>query len=816
MYCLGVQANSAWVEKSLALVLMTSLDKLLSYQSKRNFALTSEPAHGGQESPMARRFVVHKHWARTLHYDFRLELDGTLKSWAVPKGPSLDPHVKRMAVQVEDHPLAYASFEGTIPAKQYGAGKVIIWDAGTWQPLGDAEAGLRDGQLQFELHGDKLVGQWALIRMKGRDDKAPAWLLVKVPDARPVVGVQAALPPTLSPQLATLVDAPPADSQGWRYEIKFDGYRLLTRVHSDGIQLLTRNGCDWTAKLGALRASLAKLHLPEGWYDGEIVVINDQGVPDFGALQTAFDTNTPHAITYYLFDLPYCKGYDLRNVPLEARRAQLQELLVQAQADAHGPVRFSVAFDAAPQSVLSSACRMGLEGVIGKRAGSLYRASRSPDWIKLKCKLRQEFVIGGWTEPQGARNGLGSLLLGVHDDQGALVYAGKVGTGLSDKALKDLRAQLDPIAAKLSPFVHAKGVVGKSHWVLPKLVAEVAFAEWTGANHIRHASFQGLRSDKEPTAITREKAVSAPRASRSAALASRVSSTAMRVTNADRVIDPGTGITKGELVRYYALVGDLLMAHCKGRPVSLVRAPGGVGGPQFFQKHAATEKLAGFRQLDVALYPEHPPLLELTSQVGLLSAAQWNVVEFHTMNAQAKAFDRPDRMVFDLDPGEGVDWAMLQHAAQAVHIFLTQLGLPAFLKTSGGKGLHIVVPIKPGVGWVETKAFSKAIVTHLAQTLPQIFVAKSGPKNRLGRIYIDYLRNGLGATTVSAWSARARPGLGISVPVDWTELEGLTGASQWTIRNVEIRLDPGNQPWKAYARAAKALAPAMKLLQFKP
>jgi bifunctional non-homologous end joining protein LigD len=635
------------------------------------------------------------------------------------------------------------------------------------------------------------------------------------------MGVKAALPATLAPQLATLVDGPPTDAQGWVFEIKFDGYRLLTRVHADGIQLFTRNANDWTAKLQSLHAALTQMKLPEGWYDGEIVVINDQGVPDFGALQNAFDANTPHGIVYYLFDLPYCNGFDLRAVALQARRAQLQEVLAKAKAKLHGPVRFSQVFDATPQSVLTSACRMGLEGVIGKRSGSTYRSSRSPDWIKLKCSLRQEFVIGGWTHPKGTRSGLGSLLLGVHDGDGALVYAGNVGTGFNEKTLKDLRDQLDRIATPVSPFAHADGIVGKPNWVLPQLVAEVTFAEWTSADHIRHASFHGLRSDKEPRAITREKAVSAPRAVKAAAATLLPKTRALRVTHADRVIDPGTGITKGELVRYYETVGDVMLPHCKGRPVSLVRATDGVAGTPFFQKHAPSERLPGFRQLDAALYPEHPPLLELFSKAGLLSAAQWNVLEFHTMNGLAKAFDQPDRMVFDLDPGEGVEWPMLQHAAQAVHIFLTQLGLPAFLKTSGGRGLHIVVPIKPGFGWTETKDFSKAIVTHLAQTLPQLFVAKSGPKNRLGRIFIDYLRNGLGATTVAAWSARARPGLGISVPVDWTELDALTGANQWTVRNVQARLnhfppDQGNQSWKAYGRSAKALAPAMKLLQFKP
>lgn len=833
------------------------MDKLAAYKAKRDFKLTSEPEDGGGEKGKALSFVVQKHWATRLHYDFRLELDGTMKSWAVPKGPSYDPHDKRMAVHVEDHPISYSSFEGTIPPKQYGAGKVIIWDTGTWYPIGDPNKGLRDGNLKFELRGHKLMGKWALIRMKDKGEKKEPWLLIKEKDelARPtaefsvvdefpdsvkgvkppkprrpslpkvpVSGVKATLPATLAPQLATLVDGPPIDKLDWVYEIKFDGYRLLTRVHGDRIQLFTRNGNDWTAKLGALHAALTKLELPDGWYDGEIVVINNHGVPDFGALQNSFDAEKTQDIVYYLFDMPYCNGFDLRDVPLEARRAQLKELL--ARVTPQSGIRFSEIFDATPESVVTCACKLGLEGVIAKRIGSVYRSSRSADWIKLKCGLRQEFLIGGWTRPKGSRSGLGSLLLGVHNDSGELVYAGNVGTGFSDKVLRELKSKLDKIAAKKSPFDHANGLEGTPNWVLPKLVAEVTFAEWTSANHIRHASFHGLRTDKEPTAIIREKPASAPRSARATVQSgtkatktnpqSHALSNKLRVTHPDRVIDTSIGITKMDLMRYYALVGDLLMPHCKGRPVALVRTPSGVGGQQFFQKHAEVEKLPGIHQLDPALYPGHPPLLEVVSTEGLLSAAQWNVVEFHTMNALATAFEAPDRIVFDLDPGDGVDWPMLQHATDAVHIFLTQLGLPAFLKTSGGKGLHVVVPIKPDYGWAETKEFAKAIVTHLAQTMPKLFVAKSGPKNRVGRIFIDYLRNGLGATTVSAWSARARPGLGVSVPVHWSEFHTLTGANQWTIRNVHTRLDHGNQPWKAYTRSAKSLTPAMKLLEFKP
>ena len=831
-------------------------DPLHAYRSKRNFALTTEPAEGGEPGRDALSFVVQKHWASSLHYDFRLELDGTLKSWAVPKGPSLDASVKRMAVQVEDHPMSYASFEGTIPAKQYGAGKVIVWDSGTWSPLGDPHRDYRNGHLKFELHGHKLHGKWVLVRMKGKGEKQPPWLLIKekdafvrttaeysvvdeMPDSVKAVGAAqrqplsqsadpalppqarvAALPATLAPELATLVSAPPADAAAWLYEIKFDGYRLLTRIDASGsqpvIKLFTRNGNDWTSKLLPLQKAIARLKLPSGWYDGEIVVPGDHDIPDFDALQQAFDSETTADVVLYLFDLPYFDGHDLRAVPLETRRALLQRLLVRT---APGAVRFSEVFDASPQSVLTSACRLGLEGVIAKRRDSSYRSARSTDWIKLKCSRRQEFVIGGYTDPQGTRTGIGALLLGVHDDHGELQYAGDVGSGFTQQALGVIKKALTPLRRTTRPFAAPAKIEGRPHWVDPTLLAEVSFADWTRAGHIRHAVFRGLRSDKAASEIVREHASRLPAArasTRAGAAASQTRpqalSTRLRVTHPDRVIDPSTGLTKIELVRYYDLVGDLMMVHLKGRPVSLVRAPSGVGGQLFFQKHVETEKLTGIRQLDPALFIGHPALIEVASKRGLLSAAQWNVIEIHTLNTGTKSLEHPDRMVFDLDPGEGVAWSQVQEAAELTRSFLTQLGLTPFLKTSGGKGLHVVVPLRRLHDWDTVKGFSQAVVVHMAKTIPQRFVAKSGPKNRVGKIFIDYLRNGLGATTVSAWSARARPGLGISVPVAWDELASLRGGDHWTVRSAHERLDRGNAPWAAYAKAGRSLTAAMKAL----
>lgn len=848
-------------------------DTLLPYKAKRDFLLTPEPAGGGQASAGALSFVIQKHWASHLHYDFRLELDGTMKSWAVPKGPSLDNRDKRMAVQVEDHPIAYSGFEGTIPAGQYGAGKVIIWDRGTWQPVGDAAKDYLAGQLKFELHGQKLHGKWVLVRMKGKGEKQPPWLLIKekdefvrpaaefsvvdeMPDSvttspRPVrksgvkpatakaavvevakpatkrpgtrrtqTGVpagatKAPLPVLLAPQLATLAVSPPSDPQAWTYEIKFDGYRLMTRVDGADIKLFTRNGNDWTSRLAPLQKAIAKAKLPAGWYDGEMVMLNEKNVPDFGALQQSFDAAKTKGIVLYLFDVPYCDGHDLRAVPLRERRALLQGLLEKTPSER---VRFSEAFDAPAESVVASACKLGLEGIIAKRLDSTYVSRRSTAWIKLKCSQRQEFVIGGYTDPQGSRVGIGALLLGVHDEGGVLRYAGKVGTGFDDRTLGALKARLDKLAAAKSPFSKAAAIEGRPHWVKPQLVVEVSFGEWTRAGIIRHSVFHGLRTDKPASEIVQEKPADTTMVARPGRAAdakrSHALNPALRVTNPERVIDPSTGITKIELVRYYGLVGDLMMAHLKGRPVSLVRAPAGVGGQLFFQKHAETEKLPGIRQLDPALYIGHPPLLEVADKQGILSAAQWNVVEFHTLNTGTRSLQKPDRMIFDLDPGEGVAWDRVRDAASLVHAFLQELGLPAFLKTSGGKGLHVVVPLRAAHDWDTVKGFSQAVVSHLARTIPQRFVARSGPRNRVGKIFIDYLRNGIGATTVCGWSARARPGLGISVPVAWEELASLKGGDHWTVRTAHARLDEGNRAWDGYAGSACRLTSAMKMLNY--
>ena len=527
-----------------------------------------------------------------------------------------------------------------------------------------------------------------------------------------------------------------------------------------------------------------------------------------------------------MFDIPFYAGHDLRAAPLTQRRALLHDLMQRHDFD---NLRFSQAVEGPANELLQSACKLGVEGLIGKRADAPYRPGCSTDWIKLKCGQRQEFVICGFTEPKGLRNGLGALVLGVHDQHGQLQYAGNVGTGFNEQELVDLRGKLDELATDQRPFDGKAAIPGQPHWVKPELLAEVSFAGWTESGYVRQAVFVGLRTGKAAHAITREKAVKpvdfidAPdRTARQAAdhKAQPGSDDALlpasfRVTHPERVIDQQTGITKLDLLRHYAVVAPLILPHLKGRPVSLTRAPSGVSGELFFQKHAKEVELPGIKLLDPALDPGHEALLEIHNATGLLSAAQMNTVEFHTWNALASSISKPDRMTFDLDPGDGFEWVQMQQAAELVKTMLEELELVPFLKTSGGKGLHIVVPLKKSLGWDAVKNFSHHIVKHLAKTLPQLFVAKSGPANRVGKVFADYLRNGFGATTVSAWSVRARPGMGVSVPVGWDELPTLTSGSHWALQTVADRLETGNTPWKSYTASARLLGPAIKVLGYK-
>jgi bifunctional non-homologous end joining protein LigD len=836
------------------------------YRQKRDFKVTSEPtgaASPANEAPPAAAlsFVIQKHWASRLHYDFRLELDGVLLSWAVPKGPSFDPKKMQMAIHVEDHPLDYASFEGTIPKKQYGAGTVIVWDRGTWEPVGEPHAGMTEGKLVFRLHGEKLAGLWELVRIAKPGDRQEPWMLFKkkdewarasadydviaaLPDsvvAHPLglveareprgasiasarratdtesdlsAAVAATLPAKLEPQLATLVAAPP--SGDWVVETKFDGYRLMARIEGAKARLITRGGHDWTGKMKSLAAAIEALGIDSAWLDGEIVVMGEAGVPEFNALQNAMDTATSDAIEYFVFDLPFHGGRDLRKVPLASRRALLQSLVAPAEGER---IRFSQAFPATPAQMLEAAARMQMEGIIIKRPDAPYVSGRSESWLKLKCSLRQEFVVCGFTDRANAAAEVGSLLLGYYVGK-VLTYAGNVGTGWNARTGHALHARLCALevarplfdAATIQPGRWSRRTAGGERWVKPELVAEVSFREWTPDGHVRHAVFQGLRMDTPASSVTRETAHEAPVAITAGPSAAAKSASSVKVTNPDRVIDPSTGLTKLHLVRYYESIAERILPHLADRPVSLVRAPEGITGELFFQKHPET-RMPGLRELDRSLWPNHSALLAVDSADALLAAAQMNTIEFHTWNSHATDIDRPDRMVFDLDPGEGVGWPQVQEAAHLMRAMLTELALESWLKTSGGKGLHVVVPLTPGLDYVAVKAFSQKVVQHLAKAIPQRFVAKSGGSNRVGRIFVDYLRNGHGQTTAAAFSARSRPGLGVSMPVAWEQLPALKGGSQWTIATAREYLSfEQSDPWAGYWKKRQTLDAGLERL----
>ncbi|MEK8032741.1 DNA ligase D [Ideonella sp. DXS29W] len=866
-------------------------ERLSGYQAKRRFHLTPEPpadqasvADDATTTPPGPglRYVIQKHWASRLHYDFRLEFDGVLLSWAVPRGPSFDPKDKRMAVHVEDHPISYGGFEGTIPPGQYGAGRVIVWDRGTWTPVGDPRAGLAAGKLIFELHGEKLAGRWELVRIAKPGDRQDPWMLFKKRDAwaRPSAEYDviaalpdsvmthplgmaearepregpppmapatsggdrpddaaaviaqakpAPLPARLEPQLATAATALPPTHR-WALEPKWDGYRILARIDHGRARLYTRKGHDWTDKMRTLATAVEQLGLDQAWLDGEIVVLGADGAPDFNALQNAMDGARSDDIVYFLFDLPFADGRDLRPLPWWARRARLRELL---GPQAPGRLRFSPDFDVPPAQLMEATRAMRLEGIVAKRLDAPYVSARTATWLKLKSTQRQEFVVLGYTDRANAPAEVGSLMLGYHDGQ-ALRYAGNVGTGWDHRtatalyrrlaSLQTPRAPVDP--GSIEPGRWSRRVAGSEHWVKPQMVVEVQFADWTPDGKVRAGVFKGERIDKPASEVVREPdTVAEPSATATrpvgtfAAGTSTAGSTSptphlhgIKITHPERVIDHSTGLRKIDVVRYYDSVADWLLPHLKDRPVSLVRAPEGVNGELFFQKHPDS-KIPGLRALPPDLWPDHGALLAVDDAPSLVAAAQMNVLEFHTWNATTRHIDKPDRVVFDLDPGEGVAWKDVQEAAVLVHTLLDTLGLQCWLKTSGGKGLHVVVPISPRWSHDKVKAFSKATVEHLARTLPQKFVAIPGPKHRVGKVFVDYLRNNHAATTAAAFSARSRPGLGVSMPLSWSQLTALKSSAQWTIANAREYLSfQQDDPWAGYWDCRQTLTHARKML----
>ncbi|MGH8207370.1 MAG: DNA ligase D, partial [Steroidobacteraceae bacterium] len=773
--------------------------KLSAFRAKRDFRHTTEP-RGTQ--PVAasdqRRFVIQKHAARRLHYDLRLELDGVFKSWAVTRGPSLDPADKRLAVEVEDHPLDYGDFEGTIPQGQYGGGTVQLWDRGYWEPVSglDPQQGLRRGQLKFSLRGRRLHGEWALVRMRTTDERRVNWLLIKhrdeaadprhagelldadrsVASGRTMAQIAAGtgreprpfmlaagarvranavwqskdaapMPQFIAPQLCRLVKRPPG-SDDWVHEVKFDGYRLQLRVDSGAAVLRTRTGLDWSARFPEIREQAA--HLPDCIVDGEIVSLDAHGAPSFAGLQAALTAHQTGELVYFAFDLLFLRGEDLRSLPLSERKQRLHVLL----GDEAGTLRYVPHFTAPADAVLKSACRMQLEGIVSKLLAAAYTSGRGNGWTKSKCRAGQEVVIGGWTEDAGTQR---ALLVGVHRD-GALAYAGRVGTGFGRQTSARLLARLKQLPAQDSPFSGAgaprwaRGI----HWVRPELVAEIEFAGWTGSGLVRQAAFKGLREDKPAAEIGVEKPVRARKASaheraQRAANPARIAQDPARImgitiSQPDKPLWPDAGdgraVTKLELARYLEAVGPRLIEHIAGRPCSLVRAPDGIGGQHFFQRHAMPGTSSVLELVRVS--GDRKPYLVINRIEGLIAAAQIAALELHPWNCMPGAPQVPGRLVFDLDPAPDVVFDAVISGALELRERLAAVGLESFCKTTGGKGLHVVAPLareRKALDWPAAKTFAQELCVHMAADNPQRYLTTMARKARAGRIFLDYLRN---------------------------------------------------------------------------
>ena len=850
---------------------------LKTYQAKRKFGVTAEP-----KGKVARRqghaFVIQKHAARRLHYDLPLELDGVMKSWAVTRGPSLVSGEKRLAVQVEDHPIDYNKFEGTIPKGEYGGGTVMVWDRGSWQPQEDPHKGLRKGHLSFTLDGEKLHGLWHLVRMhRRRGERRDNWLLIKAHDeaareagvkdvleqkSRSVVSGRsmdeiakgapkktaketaskkaekraqataaailrrtkkfmsakdktpkdnsparhAALPAFVAPCLATLADKVP-QSDNWIHEIKFDGYRLQARLDNGKVKLLTRRGLDWTRKFPAIAEAIATLPAKAALIDGELVVEGDDGVSSFSLLQQDLKDGRHDRMVLYAFDLLHLDGNDLKPQPLHARKQALARLLSKARK--HGPLRLSESLTEPGPTLLKHACRMGLEGIVSKLADAAYHSGRGRDWIKTKCSDRQELVVAGFAPSRADAHAVGALVLGYYDG-GKLRYAGRTGTGFSHTSARELYRKLKVLkraTSALRPMPKEERGARAPIWVSPELVAEVDFHGWTHGDRVRQASFQGLREDKPAMQVVREvKAIAAkaqapvkrsPPARNAKAIVGGVT-----LSHPDRVYWQDAGVSKRDLAEFYAQIWQWMRPHVVGRPIALLRCPEGAAGQSFFQKHAA----AGIATEHLHLIPEKgDKIISIDDLAGLISLVQAGVLEIHTRGTTADDRERADRLVFDLDPGPGTGWKDVVSAAREVRERLARLKLKSFVKTSGGKGLHVVLPVKP-TPWDKAKDFCHAVAASMAADDPDRYVASAAKSKRDKRIFIDYLRNSREATAVAPYSTRARPGAPVSVPVEWSELGALKSAGQYTVLNLPARLGRlRKDPWTNIGRLKQAL-----------
>jgi len=800
---------------------------LAEYKRKRDFKKTNEPA-GGDVQNAGGMFVVQKHAATRLHYDFRLEHDGVLMSWAVPQGPSLDPSIKRLAMRTENHPIEYGSFEGVIPKGEYGAGAVIIWDTGKVKWLLDPDVGMAKGELKFVLAGERLQGEFHMVKIKPREgERGNPWLLFKSKDpyagkedpvARNVTSVvsgrtiedvragaarvwskggekapKAAKPPKwafVEPALATRVEKAPAGAN-WLHEIKYDGYRIQAAVSGDSVRLYTRTGLDWTGKFQPIADTLAALKLKDVLLDGEAAVAHANGRTDFSSLQKSLENGVAKGVSFFVFDLLAEGDQDLRKAPLIERKVRLAKLLAKAKP----PVLLSPYFEGDGPHVLEAFREKGLEGVVSKKADSAYRSGRTQSWLKIKCVNEQEFVIIGY-QPSARGRAFASLMLADHED-GKLVYRGNVGTGFNDQTLASLAEKMAKIArAKPALSVPREAAKG-AKWVEPKLVAQVKFAELTSEGAVRHGVFLGLRGDKSAKDVIAETA--AP------ALKSRV-----RLTHPDRVLFPDSGVTKAEYAAYLEAAAARMGPHVFGRPVSLVRAPDGAGAQTFFQKHA----MAGApKELETTPITESDGkkenYLTVPNADALVACAQMSALEIHLWGSRNDDIEKPDRMVFDLDPDEGLDFNSVKRAALDIKAVLDSADLPSFAMLTGGKGIHIVLHLKRRHDWDDVKRFSGAFSEQIAGLDPKRFVATMSKTKRKGRIFIDYFRNHRGATAIAPYSARARGTAPIATPVSWAELRTISAASQFKLRDMPARL-ADSDPWADYDKSAVTLTKAVR------
>lgn len=801
---------------------------LEEYKAKRDFTRTPEPA--GEPRPQAGNalaYVIQKHAARRLHFDFRLEWDGVLKSWAVPQGPSMDPGDKRLAVQVEDHPLDYGRFEGIIPKGQYGGGTVMLWDRGVWEPVEDPAKGLAKGKLKFRLDGERLKGGFTLVRMRGeggknwllikeRDDTAGASLgddvsvasgrsmteIAQAPervwnsnradaptlDPGAVAGARAAPQPArLAPMLASLTNVAPAGAD-WIHEIKLDGYRLVARVDGGACTLFTRNGHDWTRKFPAIATACMALPCRNAWLDGEVVALDRHGVSRFHDLQSALSEGRDASLVYHLFDLVYLNGFDLTGATLTERKDLLRRLI-----PADGPLRYTDHLDGRGDAFLRQACAFALEGVVSKRRDRPYKPGRGKDWVKVKCTSSQEVVVAGWAPQQGRRTGIGALLVGTFDRSGKLVSAGRVGTGFGEREAARLEERLTPLIRSTSPFgTVEKGVT----WVEPKLVIEVEFTNWTPDGQLRHPSYQGMRLDKDASEVVRE--------ATGVEGAAEDQLAKFRLTSPDKVLYPDQGLTKQALAAYYLETAPWILPHISGRALTLVRCPDGAAKSCFYQRHPHPGMPKAIRR-----FPDDDEVLVGVEDVeGLIGLVQMGALEIHSWGSRTCDIERPDLLVFDLDPDEGLAWPKVAAGAREIKDRLAALKLPAFLKTTGGKGLHVVVPLVPRADWTEAKAFCKALAEAVAGDSPEAYTATITKVRRKGRIFIDYLRNQRAATFVVPYSTRSRPGAPVAVPITWAELDAGIRSDHFTVETLHRRLAslPAD-PWADLTKSAVPLPP---------